>query len=103
MKDHRDVVTLKDIRRRKFVIYGLFLKKEPTAEMLDLDEAREGGKLQDFVCDNLKDEFSYATGLSIIEAVDAIVVSQIDNGGERICLDIDKKPETRRPSKCKRP
>lgn len=84
MHDHRIAVSNKDLESRKLAIYALFLKKIPPIQMIRDEEAREDSGLQDFICDNLKDEFCYATGLSVMDAVDAIVISQIENGDEKL-------------------
>ena len=39
-------------------------------------------QLQDWVCNNLKEEISYATGISVMDAAYEIPRSQIDNGLE---------------------
>jgi hypothetical protein len=80
----KETVTPDDLLKRKREIYGLFLVGRPSIKMLIDEDQRKDSGLQDFVCDNLKTRFSYATGISIIEAVDAIVISQIENGEETL-------------------
>ena len=88
------LVSREDLLDRKMALYAVFLSKVPPRELVILEEKRMEVPghltLQDFICDNLRHEFAYATGISILEAVDAIVISQVENGGED--LDAEELP-----------
>lgn len=70
-------------------VFGLFLNKVPSEELLNRyfnyfseDNYDDGGStaLQDFVSSNLKKEFLWASAIGIMEAVDHIVNEAISNG-----------------------
>lgn len=65
---------------RMQIIIALFCEKEPTKKMILEFYNNDNPSLQDFVGINLKEEFYYATGISVIEAAKAISISQIENG-----------------------
>jgi len=100
MHDQRTPVYKSDIKYRLSTLYSLFLNRLPPLEVL-FDEFNgletsispfvSNYTLQDWVCDNLKSEFDYATGLSVIESINSIVVSQIENGGERIATEEEER------------
>lgn len=85
MLDQRKTITHEDIIKRKTELYRIFCTKVPPVDWMT--DADEFPKLQDFVCDNLREMFGYATALSIIEAIDNISISQVDNGNEKIVED----------------
>jgi hypothetical protein len=82
------------VMEKKFEIYkdlfGAFLKKIPSDELMQkyFNHSEEGDKydddgftaMQDFVCNNLKPEFNWSTGIGIIEGVEHIVEEAFING-----------------------
>jgi hypothetical protein len=76
-------VTRQDILQRKKNLYQIFCSKLPVDIWVENTD-NYFSSLQDFVCDNLRDDFSYATAYSVINAIDDIVISQIENGDEQL-------------------
>lgn len=80
----RNKVSPGDLLRRELDIYKLFCDKAPPADLV-ADGARSD-ELQRWVSMHLKDEFNYATAISVMDAARAIAESQIDNGREELHL-----------------
>lgn len=67
------------------MLYGMFLKTVPPQNLIMAKQGEDEQMfLLDWCVDNLKPCVSYATGLSIIEAVEMIVQSQVENGLEKL-------------------
>ena len=79
-EDKRIPVNKKQLIERQIKVIEAFCKKSPKIEWF-INE--EWDLLQDFICDNLKSEFSYATGISVMDAADSISLSQVENGMEK--------------------
>lgn len=78
-------VTEKMLREREREVLGLFCKIKPPMKLIVEWARNENNDLQDWVCNNFKPEYSYATGIEVIESAERIAHSQIDNGLE--CLE----------------
>lgn len=78
----RLVVTPALLLKRRQQLFSLFCNITPTLELLRQDPDGSAVILQQYVADNIRPRFSYATAKSIVEAVNAIATSQIDNGYE---------------------
>jgi flagellar motor component MotA len=82
--NYKTKVTQEDLINRQRDLYRIFLKKVPSKKMLRLEMEREDSGLQDFVCNNLKPTYEYATGIHTIELIEAMAASQIENGLEEL-------------------
>ena len=86
--NRRTKVSMQMLYERQQDILGLFCKAKPPIELIIAwnsdSEIEPLESLQDWVCDNQKKEFSYATGIDMIDAAIIIARSQIDNGGEQL-------------------
>lgn len=69
-----------DLLNRALDVYAVFCGKPPPAELV-VEQGSD--RLQAWILNNVLPQFNYVTAISIIEAAEAIVVSQIDNGYER--------------------
>lgn len=78
------VVTRKKLNERMQNILETFCVVAPHIDLVNDYYTNKNAPydLQHWVCNNLKPEFSYATGLSICESTQLIAESQIDNGLE---------------------
>jgi hypothetical protein len=76
----KTVVSKKRLLQREMDVYAQFCTRRPPSELVS-DRSRSD-ELQQWVVDHLKDEFQYATGISILDAASSIARSQIDNGYE---------------------
>lgn len=80
----REKITKADIYERQREFYKLLCGVKPPMKMIEAEAAREDSGLQDWVNDNLLHKWQFATGISVIEAAEAISISQIGNGGEEL-------------------
>lgn len=81
----KDLLTKKKIVDRQMRIFSVFVDPPPPRGIVS--DRHKSDELQNWVCDHLKPEFSYATGISIMEAADAIAIGQIENGMEDFATD----------------
>lgn len=73
------------IMHRELDVIELFCGERPSVRMYrEYKEGRDGYNLQGWIGDHLESEWSFATNLSIIEAAEAIAISQVENGGEEL-------------------
>jgi len=75
-------VSKKVLERRRQRIIGLLCIAKPPLHWCSDDEVVEA--LQEWVCENLKPEVDYASGISVIVAAWNIAESQIKNGHETL-------------------
>ena len=87
LMNRKTKITVDDLIQRQQDIYALFLKNVPSKRMLMLEIQGEDSGLQDFVCDNLKPQFAYATDIHTIELIEAMAASQIGNGLEEVIIE----------------
>lgn len=74
-------VSKKVLERRRQRIIGLLCIAKPPLHWCSNEVVED---LQEWVCENLKPEVDYASGISIIEAAWDIAESQIKNGHETL-------------------
>lgn len=82
-------VTHKILTQRKRDFYQHVCGKFPPDDYVEKPENSD--KLQQWVIDNLIEKFSYATGISIMDAADNIALSQLDNGYEMLIQEEKRK------------
>ena len=61
-------------------VFGLFLTKTPSNQMISDWWLTDSCELQDFVGCNLKEEVSWSTAIGIIDAVEKVVQEAMYNG-----------------------
>ena len=71
-------------RRRQAIIAQFTVVAPPLAWCWswDITPEEDEGELEDFVCDNLKEEFAYSTSGGVIDMAWEMARSQLDNGGK---------------------
>ncbi len=85
MSDQRTPISKEKLIDRQVDVIAQFvdLKDGDTSLIEDSIASEEWDDLQNFICNNLKKKFSYATALSVIEAAELMAFSQIENGMEK--------------------
>ena len=81
MINNKQRISRDQLIERQMAIFTTFCVGTPDINWI---KNERWDKLQDWVCDNLRPEFSYATGISVMDAATNISESQVDNGMEEL-------------------
>jgi len=71
------------LKKRRQKVLELLCISKPSLSLC-VDSLDNTPALQEWVCNNLKPEIDFATGISIIDAAWYIAESQIENGMEKL-------------------